>query len=171
MLNAIKKVFNTPKKEAEMVKENVSASEMTATQDVAELAAQVDSSTALSELQASFAAVTAQLAEANASLAAVESAKQELVAQAAAAKLSARKAALELAVGTDKAPTLLANLSVLDDAAFESVVSSMSMNLSTEASGDMFKEVGVTAVVDATKVEEESSLTRKLKQKYSAKSK
>lgn len=171
MLNAIKKVFNTNNKEVEMVKENVSP-EMAVTGNVTELAAQLASqSTVLADLQASFAELTTQLAEAQASLAAVESAKQELLASAAAAKLAARSASLVAAVGTDKAPALLANLSVLDDAAFESVVSSMNTNLSVEAESPMFKEVGVTAVVDATKVTEESSLTRKLKQKYSAKAK
>ena len=169
MLNALKKVFNTTNKEAEMSKEDVSVPEMAATQNVADLATQVDSTTTFAELQAQFAIVTAQLAEAQASLAVVESAKQELVASAAAAKLAARSAALVAAVGTDKAPTLLANLSVLDDAAFESVVSSMSTSLSKEAESPMFKEVGVTAVVDATKVTDESSLTKALKQKYSAK--
>ena len=166
MLNAIKKVFSNTNEEVEMVKTSEQP-EMAVNTTMAELVA--SQASALSALEASFAELSGKYSEAVAALSELESAKQELVAKAVEAKLQARKESLELAVGTEKAASLLSTLEVLDDVGFAAVVSSMSANLDKEATTASFKEVGVSASADATKVVEETALEAALKQKYSAK--
>lgn len=128
---------------------------------VAELEAQVASLSA--ELTTSVEAVAAltveneKLAEA---LASVEAEKEKLAAQVAeveaalaaeqaaqeAAKLAAeeaRKARLEAAVGSEKAANLYASLSVLDDASFDSVVSTFEEAKTSVDSSVLFEEQGI----------------------------
>ena len=112
----------------------------------ADLAAQLASSTsALTELQASFAELTTKFEAAQAALAVVENEKKELATKAAEARLVARKESLEATVGTIKAAELLTTLEVLDDTAFAAVVSTMKVNLDAEAKSAAFTEAGVTA--------------------------
>ena len=119
--------------------------ELTAEDNTAELAAQLAAqSAALEDLQVKFAELNSKYEQATEALAKVESDKEDLVAKAAEARMTARKEKLENAVGSEKASTLLSSLDVLDDAAFDAVVSSMSVNLDKEQKSAMFTEVGVT---------------------------
>lgn len=160
MLDHLKKYLSkgsNPVAEATQHEENVemttNTEQLSAVNTEAELAALVasqaasltETQTTLAALQESFAELNNKYTEAAAKLAEVEAAKASLVAEAAAAKLAARKEKLEFAVGTEKASTLLSTLEVLDDAAFDSVVSSMTVNLDKEALSSAFTEKGVTA--------------------------
>lgn len=160
MLDHLKKYLSkgsNPVAEATQHEENVemttNTEQLSAVDNNAELVAQLasqasaltETQTTLAALQASFAELNNKYTEAAAKLAEVEAAKASLVAEAAAAKLAARKEKLEFAVGTEKASTLLSTLEVLDDAAFDSVVSSMTVNLDKEALSSAFTEKGVTA--------------------------
>lgn len=130
----------------ENVEMTTNTEQLSAVDTNAELVAQLASqASALTELQASFAELNNKYTEAAAKLAEVEAAKASLVAEAVKAKLVARKEKLEFAVGTEKASTLLSTLEVLDDAAFDSVVSSMTVNLDKESLSSAFTEKGVTA--------------------------
>ena len=182
MLNHLKKFFVSEPSDTqssanvdttagvEMATETSEQPEMAVNNNMAELVAQLASQvSAFSTLETAFAELSSKYETAVASLSAYHEEKQQLVAQALAAKLQARKESLELAVGTEKAATLLSTLEVLDDAGFAAVVSSMSMNLEKEANTTSFKEVGVSASADATKVVEETALEAALKQKYNAK--
>ena len=125
---------------------------LTAVNETADLVAQLATqASAFEELQAKFAELTEKYSEAQAALESLESVKEDLVAKAAEAKVAARKEKLEAAVGTEKATTLLSTLEVLDDAAFDSVVSSMTVNLDAEKSTPAFTESGVTAEAAETK--------------------
>ena len=153
MLDHLKKYLskgsNTVAEATQQEKEDVTMTDTTLPEvsgELSEMAATVATLEAnLTELQASFAELNNKYTEAAAKLAEVEAAKASLVAEAVAAKLAARKEKLEFAVGTEKASTLLSTLEVLDDAAFDSVVSSMTVNLDKEASSSAFTEKGVTA--------------------------
>lgn len=135
--------------------------------ELSEMAATVATLEAnLAELQGSFAELNTKYTEAIAKLADAEAAKASLLAASATAKLAARKEKLEFAVGTEKADALLSALEGVDDAAFESVVSSLTMNLDAESKSKMFAENGVTAEANAEKVVESGSLKAKLEEKY-----
>jgi len=122
------------------------AADFASTDASADLVAQLATSTsALTELQASFAELTTKFEAAQAALAVVENEKKELATKAAEARLVARKESLEAAVGTIKAAELLTTLEVLDDTAFAAVVSTMKVNLDAEAKSAAFTEAGVTA--------------------------
>ena len=175
MLNHLKKYFTSQEDnnvaEATHNEENVemttNTEQLSAVESNAELVAELATqASALSELQASFADLNNKYTEAAAKLAEVEAAKASLVADAASAKLAARKEKLEFAVGSEKASTLLSTLEVLDDAAFDSVVSSMTVNLDKESLSSAFSEKGVTASADAEKVVEAGSIKAKLEKKY-----
>lgn len=169
MLDHLKKYFakaETPVAEATQLEKEESMTTtteqpvLTADNQTAELVAQLAAQTAtLEDLQAKFAELNTKYAEATAALAGVE-------AKAAELKLAARKEKLENAVGTEKAATLLSTLDGLDDAAFDSVVSCMKVNLEQEQSSPAFTESGVTAAVDAEKVAEANSIKAKLEKKY-----
>lgn len=129
----------------------------------AELGVQLETAqTALAEMAGKYEAAQAQLA-------AIAAEKAELVANAAAAKLAARKEKIVAAIGTEKADALMEATDALDDAQFNAVVSAMAGSVEAEAKTDLFKEVGVTAEADASKVNEESAEMKILKQKYAAK--
>jgi len=167
------KVFNVSEKEVDMKKEEALA-QLSAAEMVVQLSAAQESlalqTAAFSELNSKFTEMSTKFAEAQEALLAVEAAKQELVAVAAAKQLAHRKESLEMAVGTEKATTLLSTLSVLDDASFDSVVSSMSSNLDKEATSQMFQETGVTAEAKAPEVVESKEMQIiKAKQASSAK--
>lgn len=117
--------------------------------------AEGDSAELISKLEGAWATITsleAQIAEMNAS--------------ALAAKLSARKEKVVAAIGTERADSLMAATEGLDDTAFDAVVSALVGKGEAEASSDLFKEVGVTAEVDASKVESETAEMKMLKAKY-----
>lgn len=128
----------------------------------AEFGVQLDAANAaLAELTGKYEVATAQLA-------AIAAEKAELVANAAAAKLAARKEKIVAAIGTEKSDALMTATEGLDDAQFNAVVSAMAGSVEAEAKTDLFKEVGVTADADASKVTEESAEMQILKKKYPA---
>lgn len=119
----------------------------------ADLGVQLESATsALAEMTGKYEAAVAQLAA--------------IAADKAAAKLAARKAAVEAAIGTEKADALLLATQGLEDAAFDNVVSALVGSVDAEAKTDLFQEVGVTAEADASKIVAESAEMRILKQQY-----
>lgn len=150
MLDAIKKKLGmTPvTEEAKMKDEKPQASTPV-----------VDNTAAMETLQASFdaqaeqlAALTSQLAaaqaeveSARAAVAEVEKAKAEAIAQAKAVKMAARNEKIVAALGTEKAPGLMAATEGLDDKAFEAVVSALAGSVEVEAKTELFNEIGVDA--------------------------
>lgn len=108
----------------------------------------------------------AKVAELQAALDAVADEQAKALAAAEAAKLDARKAAIEAAVGTEKAAALLAATNDLEDAAFDAVVSALSLATDVESKSKMFSETGATAEVDASKVPTESAEAKLLREKY-----
>lgn len=131
----------------------------------AELALAKDS---IASLIAEVAELKALVEAADAALAAVNAEKAALVADAEAKRLAARKEKIVAAIGTEKADALMTATGSLDDTAFEAVVSALNGSIAAEASSDLFKEVGVAAEADASKVEESAEM-RLLKQKYGKK--
>lgn len=159
------------KKEEIEMKEEKPAETLTVTVDatavkaeLAQLQAEFESN--ISELKGQLEAAMASVEELKSALDAEKAAKEELIAKAKDAKLAARKERVVAAVGTDKADGVMAAVESLDDAAFEAIVSAMQGSVDAEAKSSMFKEVGVTAEVDASKVAEESQEMKLLKAKY-----
>lgn len=149
MLEKLKKgfneVFGTNQEEVNM-EDVVTQPDLSAPNETADLAVQLASQvSAFSELQSKFSELSAKYEAAQASLAALEATKEDLVAKAAQDKLAAREKSLVDAIGTLKAKEMLSTLSVLDDASFDAVVSTMKVNLDAEAKSELFTEKGVTA--------------------------
>lgn len=116
--------------------------------------------------EAQVASLTAQLTEAQVALAAAAAEKQALVEDAETKRLNARKEKIVAAIGEAKAPALMAATESLDDAAFDAVVSALVGGVAAEANSPLFKEVGVAAEADASKVVLETPEMRALKDKY-----
>jgi len=176
MLNKIRKEFNNLvsgkvnaaeiQKEPEMTKPVEQAAQFNATEILANLqAAEATLATqagVLAELQAQFAAVSAELAT-------VKAAKEKMEADAKSAKMSARKEKIVAAVGTDKSEALFTATESLADEQFEAVVGAMSANIDKEAASPAFTEQGVGHSADASKVvaeAEQSTIEAKLRAKY-----
>lgn len=151
---------------------NMDVTEMAST----ELAADDAIVAELSALKASFAEQTEQL---QAALAQVESFKEfaEMAAQAKAqaeadaknVKLAARKATIEMNIGTDKADAMLAATENLDDDSFAAIMGVMETTAKAEAESPLFKEAGFDGKVeDVSKLTETKEMTA-LKKKYAAK--
>lgn len=111
------------------------------------------------ELQASLVSATAELADAKTKIAElttlVEAAADFHAEQAKAAleaKLDARKAKVAAAVGSDKADALMAATASMEDGAFDAVMAAMATTQNSEAETPLFKEVGVEASADPTKL-------------------
>jgi len=183
MLNHLKKYFSTqveqPTAQADIEKEVVNmttateqpiVAETASTDASADLVAQLATSTsALTELQASFAELTTKFEAAQAALSIVENEKKELATKAAEARLVARKEKIVAAVGTSQADALMAAVGGLEDAQFNAVVSAMATSREAEAQTEAFQEVGVSGNADASKVAvEKSALEAKLEEKYRA---
>lgn len=143
------------------------------TVDSAEVQAALQEAAAkLEDLTAQFAELSGKYEQAQAALEALAKEKAEMIAAAAAAKLEARKAQVVAAIGTEKADGLMAATENLDDVQFNAVLSALAGSVSAEADTAMFKEVGVTAEVDAVKVVEaggESKEMKLLRAKYGKK--
>jgi hypothetical protein len=122
-----------------------------------------------SELAVAVAALTdmtVNFEAAQAALNALTAEKAERAAKAEAAKFVARKEKVVSAIGTAKADGLMLATQGLDDAAFDAVVSALAGSVDVEASTGLFKEVGVSATADTTKIVDESPEMKILKQKY-----
>jgi hypothetical protein len=143
--------------------------EAVATEVVEPAAALEAAQAAMTEMSGKVAELSAALASANALLVEMQAEKVAMIAEAAAKKTAARKEKVEAAVGTLKAPSLLAATESLDDAAFDAVVSALATSVDAETQSPMFKEVGIAAEVDLTKVNEETAEMRILKAKYGKK--
>ena len=159
MLKHLKKIFNVVEKEPEMGQETMQAPVL-AVDNTAELAL---AHAALSTVQDQLTELTAKFEAAQATLALAEEAKQSLIATAAEAKAVARKAKVEAAIGTAKAPSLLAATDSLDDASFEAIVASLATSLDTEANSPMFTEKGVASEADAVVVEKPTHFNQFIK--------
>ena len=90
--------------------------------------------------------------------------KAESAVKAEAAKYTARKEKVVLAIGTAKADGLMLATQGLDDVSFDAVVSALAGSVDVEASKGLFAEVGVSASADTTKIDEESSVMKLIKQ-------
>lgn len=115
-------------------------------------------------LQASLATAVSELADAQtkiAELSGLVAAATEFAAAkdkaALEAKLSARKAKVTAALGTAKADAFMAATASMEDTAFDAVMSAMATTAATEADTALFKDVGVDAEVDQTKVSAETN--------------
>ncbi len=154
MLNELKRFFKTTSTEQLEVTNDEGNASMTvdnATQDPqpnaanAELTAQLAAVTsALADKEAALTKLTADFTAMQSTLANIEKAKEELIIKAKEEKLAARKAKVELAIGTTKAEEILNATNSLDDASFESVLSAFSASFELEAKSKMFVETGVT---------------------------
>lgn len=121
---------------------------------------------AVAEADAKVAQAEARAAELQAALDAVAVEQEAALKAAQEAALNVRKQKIEAAVGTEKAPALMAATSNLDDAAFDAVVSALSLTGDVESKSKMFTETGATAEVDASKVPTESAEAKLLREKY-----
>lgn len=161
MLDKFKKFFNAEQsdKEVSMKKEDaqaeLSAVEMAAQLKQAQeaLSSQAADITALTELVEE---LSTKVTQGQAELAAAEKSKADLITDAKAKQAAARKAKVETAIGeNEKAAKLLAATENMEDAQFEAVVSALAGSFEAEAKTEMFKEVGVAAEADASKVDED----------------
>lgn len=125
--------------------------------------------------KATVATLTAQLAEAsmkleaaNTALAAVELAKQASAELAKVKQMAARKAVVVDTIGTAKADAFLSATESLDDAAFEAVHMALVGSTVKEAGSALFKESGVDVTADASKVGEITPEMKALTAKYTA---
>lgn len=170
MLSRIAKTLgmsSSNNEEPQMIEDNKAPAELANNEaTVAELSALKVS---FAEQSSQLTALLSQLEEAKAALAEVEAAKASLETDKLAKQLAARKQRVEMAIGTEKAPALLAATENLEDAQFEAIVGAMAASFENESKSQMFQEVGVSAEVDPTKTVEESAEMRALKQKYQAK--
>lgn len=165
MLKHLKKIFNAVEKEPEMVQET-SQAPVLAVDNTAEMALV---QAALSASQEQYAELSKKFEEVTMALNAVEGAKQALITSAEEIKAASRKAKVELALGTARAPALLTATQSLDDASFEAIVASLTTSASDEAKSSLFSEVGVSSKTDASAVvtePEESQESKLLKAKY-----
>lgn len=128
------------------------------------------------ELQASLASKTAELTAATGKIAEltalVEAAADFHAAQTKAAleaKLDARKAKVIATVGTEKAEALTAATASMEDGAFDAVMAAMATTATAEAATPLFKEVGVEASADTTKLVTGNATMDYLVSKYKTK--
>lgn len=162
--NKVEVIAETQEVVQEVVEAVVDQVQVELTVDTAEVqAALQEVSAQLEDLTAKFTELSGQYEQAQAALQALADEKAQMIAAAAATKLEARKAKVEAAIGTEKAPGLLAATEGLDDAAFEAVVSALAGSVSAEADTTMFQEVGVTAEVDAVQAVEAGSQSKEMK--------
>lgn len=126
-------------------------------------------STALTAAMSAVAEADTKVAELTAQLAALTAQMSEFKAQAVAAKLTARKEKLVAAVGTARADALMDSTQGVDDVAFETVVSALTLSSSLESKTKLFVEQGADAQADASKtVAVESETMKIVKQRVAA---
>lgn len=180
MLDHLKKYFSakadntvaeaTNKEEEVTMTTPVEQPVLTAVDETADLAAQLASESAVNaELKEQLASLLSKFEAAQAELANLSDVKANLEKAAAEAKVAKRKESLEHAVGTEKASQLLASLELLDDAAFDNVVSAMTVNLDKEASSETFTEKGVVAEADKAEVDPVQKLAEAFANKFTTK--
>jgi predicted RNase H-like HicB family nuclease len=174
-----KKLLNQP--EAVQAEQTTGTVEAQSTETIAEMA-DVAVATALLEtdyvakvvemtaaMQAGATALEAMTAKYEAAMTALtvfEADKAKMVADALEVKMNARKEQIVLAVGTSKADGLMLATENLDDTAFNAVVSALTGSVDSQEDTKLFKEVGVAAQADPSKVAEISAEMKLLKAKY-----
>lgn len=119
-----------------------------------------------SAAQSALTEMTANFEAAQAALNALTAEKAEMAVKAEAAKFTARKEKVVSAIGTEKADGLMLATQGLDDAAFDAVVSALAGSVDAEAKTGLFKEVGVAASADTTKIVAESAEMKIINKKY-----
>lgn len=148
MLDKFKKTFglaSKPSETLETITEETTMADTTAASQVAQLTEVVTAQAAtLQELKDTVTSLSEKYGAAQTELAAIAAQKQLDAETAATARLEARKTSLTKALGTVKADALLASLESLDDATFNTVVSTMSAGLDAEGNTAAFTEAGVT---------------------------
>lgn len=147
--------------------------------DSAELAAELESlkaemsgvAQAHTALQSEYEQIKASYEEAVKSLKELQEVKAAMESEAAQKRMDARKQKISATIGDSKVESLMAATESLDDVAFDAVVAAMAMSTDVEAKSEMFVEKGVTAEVDASKVETDDKdvLRQMLAEKYSSK--
>lgn len=171
MLKSIRKefnkIFNTAKAEKEATMEDKSTQPDLAAQLASALETLASQSTALEAATKQLVELTAVNAKNEKALADSEAIQAALVVEAAAKRLEARTKAVEAAIGTAKAPAMLAATDALNDEQFNAVVDAMAASFDEEAKNPLFKEVGAAASTDATQdAPEETAEMKALKAKY-----
>lgn len=131
-------------------------------------AAMAEAAEKITGLQGELAAMAGKLTEAQAALDAADEEAVKAAQEAAALKLTARKEKVVASLGTERAEALLKATEGMDDAAFEAVASALGVSAAVEAASPLFKEVGVDAQADASKIVESPEM-RILKNKYAKK--
>lgn len=126
-------------------------------------------STALTAALTAVAEADGKVAEALAKVGALEAQLSEFKVQAEAARLAVRKEKLVAAVGTARADALMESTQAVDDTAFETVLSALTLSTSLESKSKLFTEQGADAQADASKtVTVESETMKIVKQRVAA---
>jgi hypothetical protein len=109
--------------------------------------------------------LTAKIQELSAFAEAAEAEKVRLAEEAKQKLASDRKEKIVAAVGTEKADALVAATEGMDEAAFNAVMSAVTVAGEKESKSAMFNEVGASADVEADKVNNESAEMRIIREK------
>jgi hypothetical protein len=117
----------------------------------------------LANVSEALATMNSQLETLTAELATVQEHRDAVLAKAKQEKDAARMSAIKAAIGDDKAPGLFAATEQLSDEAFQAVVGAMASNVVEEGKSAFFKEVGVSADADVSKVTAELSESPEMK--------
>ena len=126
--------------------------------------------TELASFQAKFQETETALSEALAQVAKFQQEKQEAVAQAEELKATARKEKLSAVLSAEKAETMFAKLSVLDDESFDEVVAGFASAKAAVDASELMTEMGVSGEGEAVAQEEAGlNLVAQLIQKQKAK--
>lgn len=129
------------------------------TVDVASLTASLQTANeSLADVSAKLAKAEAQIAELTSIVTQAAEFKAAEEQAALVAKLAARKEKAVLAVGTEKAETLMTATTGMDDASFNAVLAVTTTTLSTEANSNMFTEKGVEGNADTTAVQSNKTM-------------
>lgn len=121
---------------------------------------------AVKDADAQVAQANARVAELQAALNAVADEQAKALEAAQAATLTARKEKIEATVGSEKVDALMTATTGLDDAAFDAVLSAMTLATDKEAKSKMFTEQGAAAEVDPGKVAELSAEMKLLQSRF-----
>ena len=126
--------------------------------------------TELASFQAKIQETETALSEALAQVAKFQQEKQEAVAQAEELKAAARKEKLSAVLSAEKAETMFAKLSVLDDESFDEVVAGFASARAAVDASELMTEMGVSGEGEAVAQEEAGlNLVAQLIQKQKAK--
>lgn len=152
MKDALKRMlshFGTETAQAEYKEEDVN---MDVNDTGGSAADAVELSTSLASVTEKLTAAQARIDELTAVLEAAGEFKAKAEKQALDAKMDARKVKIVAAVGTENADKLMSATAGLEDAQFDAVLAVAGVSSKVEAQTAPFKEVGVDAKADASKL-------------------